>query len=79
MLPTVPAPAPIKGTLDLNRTQGDYYPRALSLTAVAGVARLPQVTMPVAEVEGAPVGLSLIAAHGEDAFLLAAVRALGGG
>ena len=79
VLPTVPAPAPIKGTLDLNRTQGNYYPRALSLTAVAGVARLPQVTMPVAEVEGAPVGLSLIAAHGEDAFLLAAVRALADG
>ncbi len=76
VLPTVPAPAPIKGTLDLNRTQGNYYPRALSLTAVAGVARLPQVTMPVAEVEGAPVGLSLIAAHGEDAFLLAAARSL---
>src|SRR3974390_2996627 len=45
VLPTVPAPAPLKGTLDLNRTQGNYYPRALSLTAIAGVARLPQVTM----------------------------------
>jgi amidase len=76
VLPTVPAPAPLKGTLDLNRTQGNYYPRALSLTAIAGVARLPQVTMPVAGVQGAPVGLSLIAAHGEDAFLLSAVRAL---
>lgn len=79
VLPTVPAPAPIKGTLDLNRTQGDYYPRALSLTAVAGVGILPQVTLPVAEVEGAPVGLSLIAAHGEDAFLLATARDLAAG
>jgi amidase len=79
VLPTVPAPAPRKGSLEVNRTQGNYYPRALSLTTVAGVGRLPQVSLPVAEVEGAPVGLSLIAAHGEDAFLLAAVRALAEG
>jgi amidase len=79
VLPTVPAPAPRKGSLEVNRTQGTYYPRALSLTAIAGVARLPQVSLPVAEVEGAPVGLSLLAAHGEDAFLLAAVRTLAEG
>jgi amidase len=76
VLPTVPAPAPLKGTLDNDRVQGNYYPRTLSMTAMAGICRLPQVTMPVAEVSGAPVGLSLAAAHGEDAFLLAAVRDL---
>jgi Asp-tRNA(Asn)/Glu-tRNA(Gln) amidotransferase A subunit family amidase len=74
VLPTVPAPAPLKGTLDNDRVQGNYYPRTLSMTAMAGICRLPQVTMPVAGVAGAPVGLSLAAAHGEDAFLLAAVR-----
>jgi len=78
-LPTVAAPAPRKGTLDLDRTQGNYYPRALSLTAVAGVARLPQVSLPLAQVDNLPVGLSVVAAHGEDAFLLAAVRTLAGG
>jgi amidase len=41
---------------------------------MAGICRLPQITMPVAEVAGAPVGLSLAAAHGEDAFLLAMVQ-----
>ena len=79
VLPTVPAPAPKKGSLEMDRTQGNYYPRALSLTAVAGVARLPQVNLPLAKMDNLPVGLSLIAAHGEDAFLLAATRALGGG
>ena len=79
VLPTVPAPAPLKGTLDNDRVQGNYYPRTLSMTAMAGICRLPQVTMPVAEVEGAPVGLSLASAHGEDAFLLAAVRDLASG
>jgi len=77
VLPTVPAPAPKKGSLEMDRTQGNYYPRALSLTAVAGVARLPQVNLPLAKMDNLPVGLSLIAAHGEDAFLLAVVRALG--
>jgi amidase len=76
VLPTVPAPAPLKGSLDDDRVQGNYYPRTLSMTAMAGIGRLPQVTMPVAEVAGAPVGLSLAAAHGEDAFLLAAVQDL---
>jgi amidase len=76
VLPTVPAPAPLKGTLDNERVQGNYYPRTLSMTAMAGICRLPQITMPVAEVAGAPVGLSLAAAHGEDAFLLAMVQDL---
>jgi amidase len=76
VLPTVPAPAPKKGSLEVDRTQGNYYPRALSLTAVSGVARLPQVSLPLAQVGSLPVGLSLMAAHGEDAFLLAVVRAL---
>ncbi len=79
ILPTVPAPAPLKGTLDNNRVQGNYYPRTLSMTAMAGICRLPQVTMPVAEVAGAPVGLSFAAAHGEDAFLLAVLRDLAWG
>lgn len=75
VLPTVPAPAPNKGSLEMNRTKGTYYPRVLSLTAVAGIARLPQVTLPLAQVVGLPVGLSFLAAFGEDAFLLSAVRA----
>jgi amidase len=78
VLPTVPAPAPLKGTLGLDRTQGTYYPRVLSLTAIAGIGRLPQVTLPLTQVKGAPVGLSLMAAPGEDAFLLAAARAVVG-
>jgi amidase len=68
-LPTAPAIAPLKGSHAYDRNS-DYYRRTLSLTAVAGVARLPQVSMPLASVDGAPIGLSLIAAHGEDMFLL---------
>ncbi len=75
-MPTTPALAPIKGSLGLDRTTGDYYPRTLSLTAVAGIGRLPQVTLPMAEVSGVPVGLSLLSAHGRDGFLLAVAQLL---
>jgi amidase len=76
-LPTTPALAPLKGKI---RTRGqasasDYYPRALSLTSIAGIGRLPQVSLPLAESRGVPVGLSLLAASGRDAFLLSTVKA----
>jgi amidase len=73
-IPTTPALAPIKGSLGLDRTVGDYFPRTLSLTAIAGICRLPQVTLPVADVSGVPVGLSLLARNGRDRFLLSAAQ-----
>jgi amidase len=68
-IPTAPTVAPLKGSVSYDR-KGDYYQRALSLTAIAGVGRLPQVSMPLATIDSVPIGLSLIAAHGEDMFLL---------
>ena len=53
-----------------------YYPRLLAFTSIAGLARLPQVSLPIAQVGNVPIGLSLIGAHGEDAFVLAMARAL---
>jgi len=44
--------------------------RALPMLCIAGLARLPQVSLPLAVVEGCPVGLSLIAARGNDTMLL---------
>jgi len=77
-IPTAPAPAPIKGSLGMDQRVGDYYKRALSLTSIAGLCRLPQVSMPVSHVEVGgqeiPVGLSLIGEFGEDLFLLEVVR-----
>ena len=78
-MPTTPAFAPPKGTI-VSRgqaTAGDYYPRTLSLTSVAGIGRLPQVSLPLAESSGVPVGLSLLTAHGRDAFLLGVIQTVG--
>jgi amidase len=44
--------------------------RALPVLSIAGLARLPQVSLPLATVDGCPVGLSLIAARGNDTMLL---------
>ncbi|HEX6102376.1 MAG TPA: amidase [Alphaproteobacteria bacterium] len=48
-----------------------YRDRTLTLTCIAGLARVPQVTIPAGAVEGAPVGISLIARRGADLQLLA--------
>jgi amidase len=78
-IPTVPTPAPLKETVGRrDQDATGYYPRALALTSLAGVGRLPQVSLPLAESSGAPVGLSLLARSGEDAFLLGVVQALAG-
>ncbi len=50
-----------------------------ALCALAGIGRLPQVSVPAASCAGALLGLSLVAAHGEDAFLLSAVQQVAGG
>jgi amidase len=78
-IPTAPAPAPWRGVAP-RRSQpgGEYYPRALALCALAGIGRLPQVSVPAARCAGAPLGLSLVAAHGADAFLLSAVQQVAG-
>ena len=70
-LPTVATPAPFKGSKAYDRSS-DYYWRTLSINAIAGVGRLPQVSMPLGQVDGALVGLSLLAARGRDLELLAA-------
>jgi amidase len=70
-IPTTPALAPRKGDPPRRSSSGSgYYPRTLSLTSLAGMGRLPQVSLPIADADGVPVGLSLLARHGQDSFLL---------
>ncbi|WP_135466102.1 amidase [Crenalkalicoccus roseus] len=77
--PTSPVPAPRLG-IPLGE-QNAIRERTIGVTAIAGFAGLPEVTLPVGRVEGAPVGLSLVAGAGRDRALLALAarlaRALG--
>ena len=60
-------------------TLSDFRDRTISLNCIAGLAGLPQVTVPAGRVEGCPVGLSLIGPAGSDRRLLTlAVRLAAG-
>src|SRR5882757_8421115 len=48
----------------------DFYRRALTITSIAGHAGLPQISVPVGDVDGCPVGLSVVASAGHDRALL---------
>ena len=50
--------------------------RALPMLCIAGLARLPQVSLPLATLDGCPLGLSLIAARGNDTLLLELAKKL---
>ncbi|WP_112182785.1 MULTISPECIES: amidase [Paraliobacillus] len=67
-IPTAPGPAPLKDMP--SEALNDYRGRAMQLTCIAGLSGLPQVTIPVAQIEGNPIGLSLIANRGQDRRLL---------
>ncbi len=75
-LPTTPFPAPKRG-LPVSEL-GMPRERISALTCIAGHSGVPQVNLPGALVDGAPVGLSIIGRRGTDASLLAVARALGG-
>lgn len=69
MLPTVPDIAPLVSADEAELD--DFRNRALRLLCLAGLSGFPQVTMPVAQREGAPLGLSLIGPRGSDLSLVA--------
>ncbi|MCW3476828.1 amidase [Limobrevibacterium gyesilva] len=74
--PTSPCPAPRR---DAQAGEQEAVRQAtLSVTAIAGLCGLPEVTLPVASVDGAPVGLSLVAGPGRDRALLAVARHVAG-
>ena len=73
-LPTAPI-LPISRGARLSEMRVAVH-RIVDLTCIAGLAGLPQVSLPVATSGPIPVGLSLIGWRGGDASLLAAARTL---
>jgi len=69
VMPTVPDIAPPVNAPPASTD--DFRARAMGLLCIAGLARLPQVNLPLATLDGCPLGLSLVAARGNDALLLA--------
>ncbi len=73
-LPTSPI-LPIRRDARLSAIRAAVH-RIVDLTAIAGLAGLPQVNLPLGSADGVPVGLSLIGWRNGDAHLIGAVRAL---
>jgi amidase len=75
-LPTTPFPAPKRGL----PISGLAFPREriTCLACLGGLTGSPQVNLPGALVDGAPVGLSIVGGRGTDTSLLALARAFAG-
>ena len=67
-LATAPDRAPL--TSSSAEELRDHRSRVLSLTCLAGLCGLPQITLPLARVGGCPVGISLIGPPGSDLGLM---------
>ena len=74
LLPTVPDVAPLLGAAPEDTV--NFRERALSMLCIAGLGGLPQVNLPYAALNGLPLGLSMIAARGNDEMLLMIAREL---
>ena len=68
LLPTVPDIAPLLNCPHEQTTA--FRERAMGMLCISGIGRLPQVSLPLATVNGCPLGLSMVAARGNDEMLL---------
>jgi amidase len=75
VLPTVPSIAP---KIDVPQAEADSFRgKAMSLLSLSVLARTPQISMPLATLDGCPLGLSIMGAQGTDEMLIEAARKIG--
>ncbi len=71
-LPTVPGAAPL--ARESFETLQAYREQALRLLCLSVLSGLPQITLPLGQVHGAPFGISFIGPRGSDRALIALAR-----
>ncbi len=71
-LPTAVVPAPMRGLPTSGKVE--IQGRLSHLTCIAGTTGRPQLSLPLGEVNGLPVGLSLMGDHGADEELIGFAR-----
>ena len=76
LMPTMPDIAPLRS--DSEATLEDYRNRAIRMLCIAGLAGFPQLSMPLASRDGAPLGISLLGPAGSDRSLVALAQRLAG-
>lgn len=75
VLPSTPRIAPLRGSAVAD-TEVAYRHLAMNLLCTAGLAGLPQVSMPLATVDGAPIGLSILGRRDSDMELVTLAAAV---
>ena len=68
VFPTSPSCAPLRSAN--HDALQEFRERALVLLCLSGLSGLPQITLPLCEVHGAPMGLSLMGSRGSDRQLI---------
>lgn len=69
LMPTMPDIAPLRS--ESESALEDYRNRAIRLLCLAGLSGFPQLSMPLATRDGAPLGLSLLGPAGTERSLIA--------
>jgi amidase len=69
IMPTVPSAAPLRDAA--HEDLKEFREKALELLCVSGLTGFPQITLPLAQVHGAPMGISLMGPRGSDQRLIA--------
>ena len=75
-LPTSPRVAPPTNT-PADQIEVEYREQAMRILCISGLNGLPQISLPLATLDGLPLGLSLSGPRGSDLALLGLARALG--
>ncbi|SDJ30220.1 amidase [Variovorax sp. OV700] len=68
LMPTMPDIAPLRSESEAGLE--DYRNRAIQMLCIAGLAGFPQLSMPLAQRDGAPLGISLLGPAGSDLSLI---------
>jgi amidase len=68
VMPTAPGAAPLKRASQ--QQMQAYRDQMLKLMCLASLSGLPQITLPIGEVQGAPFGVSLLGPPGSDIALI---------
>ena len=74
VLPTMPDVAPLLS--DSEDALESYRDKAIRMLCLSGLSGLPQISLPLMQIDGAPFGFSLIGPHGSDRALLQLARRL---
>lgn len=77
LMPTMPDIAPLRSAPESSLE--DYRNRALKMLCLAGLSGFPQLSMPLASRDGAPLGLSLLGPAGSDRSLVKLAQRIASG